>query len=267
MASEQKLDMSDLSEWNEDQLKELAKLAEQSERYEDMCAFMKALVEKKGDKKVLVPEERNLLSVAYKNIVGNKRSSWRTLTDEEGLQKQFKDVLVAEIGEVCNEVLGLIETGPLAALKVGESDNKNEDMVFYKKMQGDYSRYMAEVDPTGDASDKMQWKDKATSYYKDAWESCIKKDSDGNAALPETHPTRLGLALNYSVCFYEIAKDKSEACKLAKEAFDAAIEKLDTLNDSSYKDSTMIMQLLRDNLTLWTSENEDGGDEAGDPLA
>merc|ERR1712107_688128 len=72
--------------------------------------------------------------------------------------------------------------------------------------------------------------------------------------LPETHPTRLGLALNFSVCYYEILKEADKACKLAKEAFDAAIEKLDTLNDASYKDSTLIMQLLRDNLTLWTSE-------------
>jgi len=82
-------------------------------------------------------------------------------------------------------------------------------------------------------------------------------------ALNETHPTRLGLALNYSVCYYEILKEPEKACNLAKEAFDGAISKLDTLNDSSYKDSTLIMQLLRDNLTLWTSENadEDGDDQ------
>merc|ERR1712019_261206 len=73
--------------------------------------------------------------------------------------------------------------------------------------------------------------------------------------LPETHPTRLGLALNYSVCLFEIMKAPKQACELAKKAFDSAIEKLDTLNDASYKDSTLIMQLLRDNLTLWTSES------------
>jgi len=48
---------------------------------------------------------------------------------------------------------------------------------------------------------------------------------------------------------------------LAKKSFDAAIEKLDGLNDSNYKDSTLIMQLLRDNLTLWTSEQAED-DEA-----
>jgi len=45
---------------------------------------------------------------------------------------------------------------------------------------------------------------------------------------------------------------------LAKNAFDQAISKLDKLDEASYKDSTLIMQLLRDNLTLWTSDQEEG---------
>lgn len=47
------------------------------------------------------------------------------------------------------------------------------------------------------------------------------------------------------------------ACQLAKQAFDDAIAELDSLNEESYKDSTLIMQLLRDNLTLWTSDLPD----------
>jgi len=82
-------------------------------------------------------------------------------------------------------------------------------------------------------------------------------------ALEPTHPTRLGLALNYSVCHFEILDQPKEACALAKAAFDEAIEKLDSLNDSSYKDSTLIMQLLRDNLTIWSQSdaNQDDGDQ------
>ena len=74
--------------------------------------------------------------------------------------------------------------------------------------------------------------------------------------LPATHPIRLGLALNYSVCHYEILRNPKAACALAKSAFDEAIKKLDQLDEASYKDSTLIMQLLRDNLTLWTSESQ-----------
>ncbi len=50
-----------------------------------------------------------------------------------------------------------------------------------------------------------------------------------------------------------------QACHVAKQAFDDAIAELDTLNEESYKDSTLIMQLLRDNLTLWRSDVDTDG--------
>lgn len=73
--------------------------------------------------------------------------------------------------------------------------------------------------------------------------------------MQPTHPIQLGLALNFSVFYYEILNNAELACTLAKTAFDEAIAELDTLNEDSYKDSTLIMQLLRDNLTLWTSDS------------
>jgi 14-3-3 protein epsilon len=77
--------------------------------------------------------------------------------------------------------------------------------------------------------------------------------------LTPTHPIRLGLALNFSVFYYEILNSPDRACHLAKQAFDDAIAELDSLSEESYRDSTLIMQLLRDNLTLWTSSD---GNEA-----
>eukprot|EP01084_Bolivina_argentea_P171530 297171_1 len=75
-------------------LVELVRVAETAERYEDMCKFVKKLVEMKSEKgEDLDVDERNLLSVAYKNVVGQKRASWRTLSggfddaDEELLNK------------------------------------------------------------------------------------------------------------------------------------------------------------------------------------
>lgn len=85
--------------------------------------------------------------------------------------------------------------------------------------------------------------------------------SDVANELPPTHPIRLGLALNFSVFHYEIMGSPDKACQLAKQAFDDAIAELDNLSEDSYKDSTVIMQLLRDNLTLWTSDISGDGDK------
>ena len=76
--------------------------------------------------------------------------------------------------------------------------------------------------------------------------------------LATTHPIRLGLALNFSVFHFEIDNNPKKACEIAKKAFDKAITDLDKLHEDQYKDSTLIMQLLRDNLTLWTSDLQDG---------
>ena len=91
----------------------------------------------------------------------------------------------------------------------------------------------------------------------DALDSYQEASRIANKDLPPTHPIRLGLALNFSVFYYEILNSPDRACHIAKQAFDDAIAELDTLSEESYKDSTLIMQLLRDNLTLWTSDNAD----------
>merc|ERR1712157_262800 len=76
--------------------------------------------------------------------------------------------------------------------------------------------------------------------------------------LTVTHPIRLGLALNYSVFLYEVLSKPEDACVMARKAFEEAIAELDNVAEDSYKDSTLIMQLLRDNLTLWTSDENEG---------
>jgi 14-3-3 protein beta/theta/zeta len=129
-----------------------------------------------------------------------------------------------------------------------------ESKVFYLKMKGDYYRYLAEV-ATGDERQKVI--DESQRAYNDAFDIA-------KGQMQPTHPIRLGLALNFSVFYYEILNAPDRACHLAKQAFDDAIAELDTLNEDSYKDSTLIMQLLRDNLTLWTSDAPDA-DEANPP--
>lgn len=77
--------------------------------------------------------------------------------------------------------------------------------------------------------------------------------------LEPWHPTRLGLALNFAVYFRDVCASPIRACHLAKHAFDEAINALVKLPEDTYKDSLMILQLLRDDLILWSSEiNQQG---------
>merc|ERR1711992_15350 len=122
-----------------------------------------------------------------------------------------------------------------------------ESQVFYQKMKADYYRYIAEFSD-GDA--KSTAAENARAAYVEA-SKVAEKD------LAVTHPIRLGLALNFSVFQYEVLSQPEEACKMARTAFEDAIAELDNVAEDSYKDSTLIMRLLRDNLTLWTSDQDD----------
>lgn len=115
-----------------------------------------------------------------------------------------------------------------------------EPQIFYYKMMGDYYRYLAEVQT-------KESHEKSTASAEDAYSTATKL---AEKELPVTHPIRLGLALNYSVFFYEIKNEPENACSLAKAAFDNAIAEVDNIKNETYKDTTLIMQLLRDNLTV-----------------
>ncbi|XP_075717231.1 14-3-3 protein theta [Rhinoderma darwinii] len=236
-----------------------AKLAEQAERYDDMAANMKAVTEC-GEE--LSNEERNLLSVAYKNVVGARRSAWRVISSIEQktegsdkklqMVKEYREKVEGELKSICDTVLTLLDKFLIT------KSTQPESQVFYLKMKGDYYRYLAEVAAGEDRARTIQDSQEA---YQEAFDISKQK-------MQPTHPIRLGLALNFSVFYYEILNSPEKACTLAKTAFDEAIAELDTLNEDSYKDSTLIMQLLRDNLTLWTSdaagEDNDAGDQAGE---
>lgn len=236
---------------NRSTLVQQAKLGEEAERYDDMAKNMKEVVKLGGP---LTNEERNLLSVAYKNVVGARRSSWRVMSSVEqkmdkedekkkSLANDYKSKIEKELFDICHEVLDIIDNYLLKS--VGESSEDTESKVFYLKMKGDYYRYLAEV----------SHEDKKNAVIGKS-EEAYGQATDAAKALDTTHPIRLGLALNFSVFYYEIRNQPDKACSLAKIAFDDAIAELDNLKEDSYKDSTLIMQLLRDNLTLWTSDSQ-----------
>ena len=73
--------------------------------------------------------------------------------------------------------------------------------------------------------------------------------------LTATHPLRLGLALSFSVFYYEILNSRDGARYLAKHALDNGIAELDALTEESNGGSILIMHLLCANLTLWMSSD------------
>lgn len=232
----------------------LAKLAEQAERYDEMVDAMKKLASLNVDFTV---EERNLFSVGYKNVVGARRASWRILSSIEQKEeskgnevnvkriRDYRHKVETELSDICHDVMRVVDDHLIPF------SSSSESTAFYYKMKGDYYRYLAEFKTGGERKEAA---DQSLKAYEAA-------TTIAEAELPPTHPIRLGLALNFSVFYYEIMNSPERACHLAKQAFDEAISELDALSEDSYKDSTLIMQLLRDNLTLWTTDiPEDGAD-------
>ncbi|KAL5705228.1 14-3-3 protein 7 [Ranunculus cassubicifolius] len=228
----------------------LAKLSEQAERYDEMIESMKKVARLGVE---LTVEERNLLSVGYKNVIGARRASWRILTSIEQKEakgnehtvkkiRDYRQRVEDELSVISHDILSVIDNHLIPSSTTGESK------VFYYKMKGDYFRYLAEFKA---GNERKELADESLQAYEAATVTA-------STELPPVHPIRLGLALNFSVFYYEILNSPERACHLAKQAFDDAISEVDALNEESYKDSTLIMQLLRDNLTLWTSD--EGGE-------
>ena len=231
-----------------------ARLAEQAERYDEMSEFMKEVAV--SSDKDLNLEERNLLSVAFKNAVGARRASLRIINSVEmkqtkkgnvenaSLARKYRTMVEEELNTICYDILSVIDDNLLKRI---EDDQKTEgvveSIVFYYKMKGDYYRYLSEFRPEKNSEHIEQ----ARSSYDKAFKEAV--------ALPPTHAIRLGLALNYSVFHFEILQSPEDACRMAQKAFDEAIAELDHVSEESYRDSTLIMQLLRDNLTLWNSDS------------
>uniref|UniRef100_A0A8D2H0W7 14-3-3 domain-containing protein n=1 Tax=Urocitellus parryii TaxID=9999 RepID=A0A8D2H0W7_UROPR len=97
---------------DKNELVQKAKLAQQVERYDDMAACMKSVTEQGAE---LSNKERNLLSVAYKNVVGAHRLSWRVVSSfeqktegaekKQSMAREYIEKIETELREICNDVL------------------------------------------------------------------------------------------------------------------------------------------------------------------
>ena len=184
----------------------LARVAEQAERFEDMVDFLEEVLVVKGGS--VNADERNLLSVAFKNLISSKRAACRTISAIEQNPKysKFNAALLAYKGNIetqlqadCQKIIDMINS------KVLKGECNEEAKAFFIKMVGDYYRYIAENAKDATLEDVKQ---KAKAAYEEA-----------NAIdLPACNPIKLGLALNFSVFNYEVLKEPTKACELADTA-------------------------------------------------
>lgn len=226
----------------------MARVAEQSERFRDMVNFLKPVIKEKGS--ALTSDERNLLSVAFKNLVSQQRTAIRTISAIEQNQKyqkfaphmaDYKKKIEEELYKNCDEIINLIKTEVLT------KSAEDEPRAFFLKMIGDYCRYIAES--AKDARLETTKTD-ALKAYEEASQVAEK-------SLNPCNSIRLGLALNFSVFYYEVMQNVGKACELGDKALQDALDKLDDCDEETFRDAQSIIELLRENLNLWKEEDGD----------
>ena len=227
----------------------LAKLYESTEKFNNMFEAINKYVELNP---VLSEDEKTILNIGYKNIITNKRRAWRELirveTEEKKKGNKKQQLYAQEIRlEVEEEIIK-------SANKVLEMLNKflipntknTENKIYFLKMKADFLRYKAEVKVNN------EWKDLYTeslAVYLEAQKMA--------ETLPIANTVRLGIALNLSVLYYEVMLEKENAIKVSKNAYDEAIKIIDDLDKNKSKETILLIQLLKENLSLWNNDNEE----------
>lgn len=230
----------------------MAKLAEQTGRPEDCVAYMEALV---GTVPTLSDEERNLVSAAFKNLISSPRNAWRVLSAgvlKEASSKskhyrlivEYKAKVEQEMRLICDRVMRLLDEKLIPG-----SEGSVQCNVFYWKMKGDYLRYLAEF--LQSAATASESRDDVIARAAAAYETATELAKQ----LPHTNIVRLGLALNYSVFYYEIKGCPQVACRIANETYKQAMKEMHSQQPNfQHNDISVILQLFQDNLGLWQGE-------------
>ncbi len=240
-----------IREYTRDENIYLSKLNERAERFDQMIYSIKNII--KSDPNLSM-EEREIFSSGYKNLTLPKRSSWRILSQMEkkelkkngnNLQyiKLTKENIYKEIKQICEEIQRIIDT----ILLPNCPNDEYEAKVFYLKLKGDYFRYLSEVAVNEELEQALYNTEKA---YKIAYDISERE-------LPIFSTIRLGLCLNYSVFYYEVLGKKEEGTFIARQGFEEAVKLIDDLDKNKVKDAIMIIQILKENLILWTNEMQD----------
>jgi 14-3-3 protein epsilon len=198
-------------------------------------------------------EERNLLSVGFKNLIGSKRTAIRTISAIEQNPKyskygealtSYKTRIENELFDQCVMIVNLVKESCV------ESATDSDSKAFFLKMVGDYYRYVAES-AHGEKLEEVR--NGALEFYDKAQTLCEKE-------LNPCNPIRLGLSLNFSVFHFEVMNNHKKACELGESSLQAALEKIDECDEETFRDAKSIIELLKENLSLWKDEEENNNE-------
>ena len=224
----------------------LSKLYIKAEEYNKVIEFIEEFIKlnPKLDK-----EECDILSTGFKNMITDKRASWFILNSMERKEKKKKKNTVKEIKEIKNHIENELRE---ICNKLQEIVDKNlipnndevDTLVFLYKLKADYFRYICEFAEGKEYENNLT---EAEKYYKKAFEISEKK-------LPIINCNRVSVGLNYAIFLYEIKKDKMAGFDLAQNTFKESMKFIDDLEKSKYRDTLLIIQLLKENIIFWNSE-------------
>jgi len=224
-----------------------AKLSNVSNRHSTTFKLMEQIIVNKNED--LTAEERNLFAISYKHIISASRASLTKIneifleekekndTSSVGLIEKLKSSLENELKDGCLKMIELLDKHLI------KNASSPDSKVFFYKLKGDYYRYLCYF-----FSSNEKYLDNAMMSYKQSTQyadvlSCI-------------NPIKIDLILSFSVFYYDILKKPEEAISIASDTLNEAIAQLETIEDGDLKETTTSLQMLKDNIDLWSKETK-----------
>jgi len=235
--------------YSREELVYLSKIYNHAELFKESIDFIK---EFSISNPKLSKEECDIIATVFKNMISDKRTSWFTLNSMERKEKkkkintvkeikEIKNHIETEIREACNKLQELLDKYLLP-------NNDDDDiLVFLYKLKADYFRYICEFAEGKEYSENLS---KAEDNYKKAYDMADKK-------LPIINCNRVSVALNYAIFLYEIKKDKKAGFEVAQNTFKESMKFVEDLEKPKFRDTLLIIQLLKENIIFWNSEMSD----------
>jgi len=221
-----------------------AKISETSQRYYEMVEDVRAFCSMNQELDV---EEQNLLASSYKHVVNQRRRSWVDLIDFQHKNPNLDENKLEILDEYRKKIQKELEIYSEEAIHIASgyikmnSNMNRESLCFYHLMQADHYRYLCEVALNPEQRRK---------FFNSAKELYLKAQEISEKLLP-VNPLRLSIALNYSIFLSDIVRDEKRAVKVAAEAFEEAKKNAQSLSERSYQDSTLLMEMLKQNIFEW----------------